>query len=819
MMIANYLKSALRNATGSALYSIINISGLSIGLACCLLILLFVRHELSYESAFANADRIYRVSREIYPFQGARARVPAMNNWPIGEVLPNEFSEIESMGRVYGGGMALIAGELTFNEAALRFGDATIPRIFGFQWLAGDPATALAEPYSVVLTEALACKYFGTVDAVGQTLDSPSFQQDLRVTGVMRDLPRNTHVDITGLVSLVTITEGANGNPFAQNWNNNTDFHTYVLLREGATTAAIEARVPEFLERYAGEGVSQLSTLRFMNIRDIHLRSDRDEEWKQPGSIDTIYGFAGVAFSILLIACINFISISTARSSQRAREVGVRRAIGASRRELVVQFLGESTLTTLVSIALALVIVELALPAFGAFTGIDFSFAAFTAPGILIVLAALTLFTAVAAGSYPAFFLANLGSGRMLHGHMTRDAAGLRFRNALVVIQFAIAISLVIATAVIYLQRQYASRIDLGFERNGIVVVENPQPGGFGSDWTAFKQNLLNDPAIENVTTSHYLPFGFNDNQMPVSRSGLADPVRIQYMMTDYDFFETFDMQLVAGRIFTPEFPGDVGKLRSPENPDVSTGFVLNAAAARALGFQPQESLDEQLRIPFGGPYEMVGPVVGVVNDTYFESIRSAVRPMVYIVVPPTERLRPYSEAAIRVRSAAMPAALAHIEQTWRELYPGQTFSWHYLADDFEALYVAEDRQGTLLLLFSILAVLIACFGLFGLASFNAERRTKEIGVRKVMGGSVFSIVLLLTNDFSKLVLLANLIAWPLAYFAMNRWLENFAYRIDLTPLVFIGSGLIALCIAWATVGGTAAKAANARPVLALRYE
>jgi putative ABC transport system permease protein len=587
----------------------------------------------------------------------------------------------------------------------------------------------------------------------------------------------------------------------------------------------MQDRVAAFIDRYAGEGASELSTLQIMNVRDIHLRSDRDEEWKPHGSIEVVYGFISIAFSILLIACINFISISTARSSKRAREVGVRRAIGASRRQLVTQFLGESALTTLISIALALVLVELALPAFSAFTGVAYTFEVLSDPGILIVLACLAIFTAVAAGSYPAFFLANLGAGGMLRGHMSRDAAGLRFRNALVVVQFSIAIGLVIATTVIYMQRQYADTVDLGFDRDSIVVLRTPARRGFRTEWSAFKEGLLTNPAIENATASHYLPFGFNDNQMAILRSGLSEPVRIQYMMVDYDFFETYGMQVLAGRGFTAQFPGDAVKIRNADAPDASTSYVVNAAAARALGLQTGGAIGETLRVPVsaaGPTAELAGTIVGVVNDTYFESIRLNVRPMVYMVSPTSEGgplLQAYREASIRVDMDALPAALAHIRATWERVYPGQDFQQRLLTDDFAAMYLAEDRQGTLLLTFSILAILIACFGLFGLASFNAERRTKEIGVRKAIGGSVWSIVLLLTNDFSRLVLVANVIAWPFAYVVMSNWLEGFAYRIDLTPLIFIGSGLIAICVAWVTVGGTAAKAASAKPVLALRYE
>jgi putative ABC transport system permease protein len=818
-MLRNYLKIAFRSMAGSGLHSVINVLGLGIGLACCILILLYVRFESSFDRQYANSERIYRVSREYFPVDGARVRVPASVNAPVAPALVEDFAEIETAARIFAGGLALSRDEVTFVEPGLRFADSTVFDIFDFEWLAGDPDRALVTPSGLVLTESLARKYFGRVDVLGATMGMAfgPLNLDLAVTGVIRDLPANTHLDFSGLLSTSAIQ--AINPAMLQQWNVSTDFHTYILLREGADIASVASGIPAFLDRHAGENASAFSTLPIMNIRDIHLHSRMDEEWKDPGSLNTVYAFSAIAFAILLIACINFMCIATARSAQRAKEIGARLSLGASRLQLIGQFLGESAMTAGVAMIVAIVLVETLLPVFRVFVGAYLDFNLLGDLDLLASLLGLTAFVALFAGSYPAFYLSAYEPVKVLKGDLTRGKGGLWFRNALVVLQFSIAIALVVSTVVIYQQRRLADTIDLGFDKDPIVVLPSPTPNGYGTDWPTLKQELLQSAAIENVSISHYLPFGFNDNQYGVHRRGgdRAD-TRIQIMLVDYGFFETYGIDLVSGRTFSEEFTGDVLQTATPEDPVGNVTFVLNESAAAALGIDPQNIDSETLE--FGGS-QMAGPVAGIVADTFFESIRRDVRPIMFLLGPPEVGQNDLGmrDASIRVRPEQEAAALAHIDTVWKRLYPDAENNRYFLNDDFRAMYQAEETQGQLISWFSILAILIACLGLYGLASFNAERRTKEIGVRKVMGGSVWSIVLLLTNDFSRLVLLSNVIAWPLAYVVMNRWLESFAYRVDLTAVIFIGSSLIALCVAWVTVGGTAAKAASAKPVLALRYE
>lgn len=419
--------------------------------------------------------------------------------------------------------------------------------------------------------------------------------------------------------------------------------------------------------------------------------------------------------------------------------------------------------------------------------------------------------------------LSALKPASVLKGGRGQSRNSLWLRNAMVALQFSIAIALVISTAVIVLQRQYVNKSELGFQRDNIVVLPSNAAQGYGNEWPALKQALLQNPAVESATASHFIPFGFNDHNLPFRRRGTAIETRIQFMQVHTDFFSTYGINILAGRVFSSDIASDALVTPTQEDPYTRVTMVLNQSAAQALGIDPQTFTEKTLNkeILEIAETSVVGPVLGIVEDSYFESLRREVRPLIFAFTTPghERNIEWFFDAAVRINPNATPEALAHIDATWKTFYPERINNCYFLEQDFLAMYESEARQQQLLTWFSILAIVIACFGLFGLASFNAERRTKEIGIRKVMGSSVWRIVLLLTNDFSKLVLVSNVIAWPLAYFAMNRWLEQFSYRIDLSPLVFIGSGFIALCIAWVTVGGTAAKAANQKPVLALRYE
>src|SRR5882672_9217388 len=720
-MLKSYLSVALRQLATNKVYSLINVAGLAIGLASVVLIALFVRHELGYDSFWAKADRIYRISRDYYAREGAPNRVPASNNAPVAPALVEDFPEIETAARVFGGFSLLTHDDRAFYESGFRWADNSLFDIFDFGWLAGDPKRALTDPASIVLTESLAKKYFGATPALGQTMQIDS-RTVVTVTGVIRDLPPNTHLSFDALGSMKALPDAA-----LSQWNNNTDFHTYFLMPAGADVGAIEARIPEFMSRRIAPDASAASGMTIMNVRVIHMRSTRDEEWKATSSYASVSSFAAVAALILLIACINFMNLSTARSAKRAREVGVRKSLGAVRLQLIGQFLGESIGMAALATLAATVLVEIALPVFDTFLGVDLTLEYFGPRGFALQLALLALAVGVLAGSYPAFFLSSFEPARVLKGEVSRGRAGAAFRNVLVVVQFAIAIALLIGTAVIYQQDRFARSLDLGFDRNEIVVLESPpQTGLRGVDWEALRNELARTPGIVGVTASHYTPFTWDDNRVQVRHQGAEAFSRIQFMAVDYGFFETYRIETLGGRVFSQEVaPGAF--LATP--PTAAPAVVLNESAARMLGWSPAEAAEQPVDV---GLFAGWAParVLGVVRDTYFESVALPVRPMIYIFGgDPASQLYGFVDTiSVRVTGEDLTATLARIDAIWREHVPDRPVVRRFLDDDFDALYRSEERQAQLLTFFSGLAIAIACLGLLGLAWFSTERRVKEIG-------------------------------------------------------------------------------------------
>lgn len=824
-ILKNYLKVTWANITGHWLVSSINVFGLGIGITCCLLILLYVRHELSFDAFYADSDRIYRVSRDFYPEDARGLRVdgrhPASINGPFGPMLKQDFPEIEASARFYGWEQTIWRDNTPQLEQGFMFADAPATEIFSYVWRQGNSQTALIEPLSVVLTESVAKRYFSDSDPMGKTLRFGNGGSDLTVTGVIADLPDNTHLPINALISITTIDELLREQIMGQ-WNGNTDFHTYIKLAPRAAIEQLESQFPAFLNRYAGENSGETTGITAMNIADIHLHSQRSEEITAPGSLQQVYALTLIALGVLIIACINFMNLSTAYSSKRGLEIGMRKAMGAKKQQLVYQFLGESMIMVLIAMTAALVLVELLLPWFESFTGKTLSFGYLREIGNILLLLFLLITVGLVAGSYPAFYLSSFRPAGTLRGAGVKSQGGVRLRQLLVVVQFAIAIVLVVATIVIQSQLQFAREFELGVERDNVVVISGNRMEGLGEQWKTMKSRLLSHPQIESVTSSHYTPFSHDENFIPVStsRDNLGDTHAIKYMAVDYNFFHTYGINLLAGRTFSEERGTDRMRIPNRENPNIqATGsFIINEQVARELGWSAEQAIGKFLWMGTSSPVSI--PIIGVTHDSYFESLSIPIEPLIFFIPPPGFRGMPsLPKGGIKVTGINMQETLGFIDDVWKEFLPHIPSQRHFLNDDFELLYNTERTQGAMLSGFSLVAICIACLGLFGLAAFNAERRTKEIGIRKVMGSGVWRIVMLLTNDFSKLVLLSNLIAWPIAYIAMSRWLEQFAYRIDLTPLIFIGSGLIALCIAWVTVGGTAAKAASQKPVLALRYE
>jgi putative ABC transport system permease protein len=818
-MFGNYLKTALRSLLFQKLYTLINLAGLSVGLTCFILIMLFVQYESSYDRFFDKAERIYRVSQNIHYSDGSADLEMATNSPQVGPML-QALSQVEQVARLRPWLAPVMQEGVDASFASAALADSAIFDIFDFVWLRGSPEGALVEPDSLVLTATTASRYFGDEDPLGQTLTLGGGLL-MRVAGVIEDLPQSTHLrfDMLAPIALAPTVFASNA---LENWTWRS-YHTYVLLAEGSATTDLENQFPAFLARLVPADASNTFSMTAMPLTDVHLHSNRQLELSTPGSSATVNAFIVIALAVLLVACMNFMNLSTVKAIQRAREVGMRKVLGGVKSQLILQFLGESLLLTTLAVVIALVLVELALPAFASLLQRELTFSVVDNASAVTFLILLTVFVSLVSAAYPSFYLSSFNPALVLKGIVTRGKGAAFFRQALVVLQFSVAVALLIATATIYRQLDFLRSSDPGYDREQVVILDNTGREGVGREWDTLKRELLSHPEVLSVSASNIIPTAQATAGYTMTYEGGLDARSMPLMLVDYGYFETYGINPVAGRVFSEEYSQDRRRAFIADTPQSSGTFILNEFAAAQLGWTPEEALGKWIEVSccnFGR-----GLVAGVVENVHYGSLHNATAPVFYLVPPEVGRVVTSEtrlgllRAAIRISGRQVQDTVAHIEASWKKIRPDQPLSLRFLEDDFNALYRDEERQGSMMTAFTLLAVIITCLGLYGLATYNAQRRTKEVGVRKVMGGTVWSIVLLLTNDFSKLVLLSNLIAWPIAYLAMERWLENFTYRVDLTPLLFIGSSAIALCIAWVTVGGTAAKAASAKPVLALRYE
>ena len=812
-MLGNYLKIAWRNIVGSPLFSLINIVGLAIGLACCIIITLFVRYELSYDRHWSDADRIYRVTRDFYANDLKLAAVAP----PIAPLMKNDFAEIDEITRILAvGSVTLAYGEKQIRENSFAIADPNVFEVFDIAFVSGNPETALGGPTNIIMTERAAERYFGNDDAVGQTLNLMG-RADVTVTAVIEDLPDNTHMsfEVMGSMAAIPLMMGPEE---LENWGSN-NYYTYFRLQEGASPDAIVEQFPEFMRTHWNEDADEISGLNLQHLPAIHLTSNRDGEWRANGSIAVVYTFSAVAIVVLLIACVNFMNLTTARSTQRAREVGVRKVVGASRRQLIVQFLGESIMLTALAMLLAIAFVEVITPSFAAFLEKPLTFSLADPDSFLTLLAAI-LIVGLFAGSYPAFYLSRFRPAEVLKGAASASGSGL-LRKALVVGQFATSIALLIATGVVMAQTAYARNLDLGYDRSQNLVTNLPFFADLWELYEPMKAELESHPDILSAVYSSRVPGMQNldgsgyiaaDVQFSAENAfGLSD------IKVSHDWFDHYDIEFLAGRPFRE------GETRidmpTEENPVTNAKAILNESAARRFGWTAEEAIGKIVRQPMNREATMVidREVVGVIPDIHFSSLHDAMKATVY-AEPNANYGRRIS---VKIAPGNPDAAIAHFEETWKKLVPDEPVHWEFLDDRFDALYRSEQRQASMFGVFSAFAIFVATLGLFGLASFTTERRTKEIGIRKVMGATVRDIVLLLTADFTKLVLVANVIAWPVAWYFMNSWLNRFAYKAPFAEWawLFVASAVVALVVAWVTIALQASRAASARPVLALRYE
>ena len=813
-MLKNYLKIAWRNIVGNPLFSAINIIGLAIGLACCIMITLFVRYEVSFDKHWDNADRTYRVTRDFF---GNDLRLAAVAP-PVAPLLQQDFPEIEDITRILPfGSVTLSRGDLRILEENMVIADPNVFEFFNLTFVRGDATTALAKPTDIVLTRRAADRYFGSEDPIGQTLNLMD-QADVTVTAIIEDLPDNTHMslELIGSMAAVPLIMGPDE---LEDWGSN-NYYTYLRLPQGYNPYDLESRFEDFLIKHWNADAASMSALNLQLLPDIHLTSNRSGEWQPNGSIAVVYTFSAVALVVLLIACINFMNLTTARSTQRAKEVGVRKVVGAKRSQLIAQFMGESILLTAFAMLLAVAMVELILPVFAAFLEkpLSFSLSNPTSLGILLLGTALV---GLFAGSYPAFYLSKFRPVEVLKGPASGTGSAL-LRKALVVFQFATSIALLIATGVVMAQMEYARNIDLGYDKSRNMVTSLPFFSGLWDTYEPMKVELESHPDILSVVYSSRVPGMQNNDGQGYVAEGVQismDTVQaLSAIRVDYQWFEHYDVEFLAGRPFRQnEMHIDEP---SEENPIVKGAAILNLSAARRFGWTPEEAIGKIIRQPQSRELTIFldREVVGVIPDIHFSSLHNEMKSTVY--TEPSENAG-QRHISIKLAAGDHREAIEHFETVWNRLVPDEPASWEFLDDRFDALYRGEARQAQMFGVFSAFAIFVATLGLFGLASFTTERRTKEIGIRKVMGASVKDIVWLLTSDFTKLVLFANIIAWPIAYHFMNQWLNRFVYKAPLAEWawLFVASAIAALAVAWLTIALQASRAATARPVHALRYE
>ncbi|MGH7492123.1 MAG: ABC transporter permease [bacterium] len=795
-MLKNYLKIALRNLLKHKGYSFINVAGLAIGMTCCVLILLFVQDELSYDRYHENASRIYRIVR-IHNEDDTRssARIGA----PWAPALQNDYPEVSSFVRFRSCGRPLIGYlDKQFYEENGLFAESTLFEVFSFPLIKGDPKAALARPNTVVITETMAQKYFGDEDPIGKTLTLNS-KSELQVTGVAKDPRRNSHFRFGFLISFATYNDWD-----LKEWNMN-NFHAYLLLAQDHFAPAVEGKFPDFFATHLGAQAPSAFTVHLQPLTTIHLHSHLSGEFEANGDMAYVYIFSAIALFVLLIACVNFVNLATARSARRAQEVGLRKVVGAQRSQLVRQFLGESGLLSFLALFLTIGLVELFLPAFNSLSGKELRLDYGNNPVLALGLLGMALLVGIVAGAYPAFFLSSFRPAAVLKGMPKTGLSGSLLRKGLVVAQFAISVTLIIATGVVLRQLQYISGKKLGFNKEQVLVIRM-QGETVRQKYESFRHELLQHPEVVGVAAaSGKLGGGEWGTGFGYEGAQNNERLRASFLAVDHDYLETLQMKIVAGRDFSRNFATDA-----------SEAYIINETAARQFGWDDPigKYIDRPIRNSDGNWGSQRGRVVGVVQDFHFRSLHETINPMVMFIQPSF-----FGSIYVRIQSSALSATMASLEQTWLAFEPSLPFDYSFLDAGFDRMYRAEQRLGKVFGTFSFLAIFVACLGLFGLASFTTEQRTKEIGVRKVLGATVSGIVLMISKEFTKLVLVAIVVATPIAYYLMNRWLQDFAYRTEVGWWVIASAGGLALVIALLTVSTQAIKAALANPVEALRYE
>ncbi|MGD2034501.1 MAG: ABC transporter permease [Bacteroidales bacterium] len=790
-MIKNYFKIALRNIKRYSAHSILNISGMAIGMACTILLLLWVQDEWSYDKHFKNADNIYRVIENPNPSEDEAPF--AISSSPLAGILKKDYPEIIRSSRYKTVVLYLKKGDEYSEEKYVAAVDTDFLKMFNIEFIRGDVHTALDAPHNIILTEKMARKYFGNEDALGKTLQ---FADHIKtVTGVVKSFPHNTHIGFDILVPFEWLKEI--GEPVKEWWFR---CYNYIELYEGKDSKLVDEKIRDIVKKHNTEWNAEIF---LQNIKKIHLFSSRKYTHDVKGQGDIIYVriLAIIAIFILVIACINFMNLYTAQSSRRAKEIGIRKVTGANKRKIVMQFLGESLLIIFVAQLIAIILVELSLPAFNHLTGKQLAIY-FKGSGLYIGLIAVLLFCSLLAGSYPALYLSSLNPSEIVKGIINKNPGNTKFRRVLVIFQFSVSILLIICTLTVGNQLNYMQNKDMGINKNSIGYFIFPTYGG-DPKLETLKKELSNNPDIIGVTRAQFTPFNIETtlNNLVWSGKQKGDEVLFYNLAADMDYLKTFQLEMVKGHFFSPEYATD------------SFGIVINEKAAEVMGFE--NPLEELVRI-----YNYSIPIIGVMKDFHFKPLHYPIEPLIINIGPSNLVNKGTSNTIfIRMRPDHITSTVSYIEKTYKSFHPPLPLEFHFLDEDFDNLYHTEQRISKIFAYFSLLAIIISCLGLIGLSTFITRRRTKEIGIRKANGAKSVDIFSLLSKEYILLVFVSFVIASPVAWYSMNKWLHSFAYRITMGLWVFALSGTMVLLIMLLTVSLQSLKAARKNPVKALRYE
>ena len=804
-MLKNYIKIALRNISRNKLYSVLNIVGLAIGIACCILILFYVQDELSYDRFNDKADNIFRIvptftTSERTMYMGTNAHV-------MGPMLKEEFPEVDNYVRFtsYGSPKVLTYGDISFSEEKFVWADGSVFDIFSFELLQGNPKEALVNPNTLVISEKVAEKYFGNDSPLGKSIQL-NHNTLYTITGVMKNLPKTSHITPDILASFSTLGLKPSTN-IAMDLLNQVNYYTYLLLRPGSGPTIMEQKFTESINKKIAVILKSLggtAELELQPLTRIYLHSDRENELERTGDMAYVWLFTGIGLFILLLACLNFMNLSTARSANRAKEVGLRKVVGAHKPQLVRQFLGESMILTLIAFLLSGLLVIVTMPVFRNISGKDLTLQSFLNPVFLLGLFGLFFIISLIGGSYPAFFLSAFRPVEVIQGTLRRGAKSSALRIVLVSFQFAVSIILIIGTFAVNRQLNYIRSKNLGYDKEHVISIRmrNPETQ---KKFEAIKEAVRRYPSVLNVSASTSTPLGFNDFSVHHAEGKPEDEsIMLFANMIDEDFIDAYKIDIVQGRNFSKEFPTDLGN-----------AILINEAAVRKLGWQDKavgKHIERYATMTKRIPHK----IVGIVKDYHFQSLHEQIQPLMLYYSSPYGS---YNMLSVRARPENIQDTLAFLETTWKQFDTQFPFEFSFVDDQYDATYRTEVRLGKLFGYFTALAILIGCLGLFGLTSFTTEQRTKEIGIRKILGASVSGVIFLLVRDFIKWVFLAVVVAWPIGYFVMRDWLQNFAYRASLGVWIFLSAALLALAISIVTVSYQSIKAALANPANSLKYE